>query len=429
MNNSTIPATEQVGAGGRVDVRLYTLIDNSDRMCSKSPSMHEQDLIELLSSLIAVPSVNPAHCSDPDITGERRMADVIEHLFTERGLVIERLDPTGEDRPAVIGRCNTSDPRRTLMVEMHLDTVGVADMTVPPFQATIRDGKLYGRGSCDMKGSMAAFLHALTPERVEACRKQGVELMVVAAPDEETGTHGASHLVQLGIKADMAIILEPTRCLPVIAHKGAFWYDVELRGRSGHGSQPASGVSTNAALARFLPELLNIHQRLAETSPHPLLGASTLNLGRIEGGQTYNIIPERTRLHLDRRVVPSENAEAFVEEIQQLLEDLTQQGLLCGGSITLNQNTLPFATSPDAPLVTQLQAAITQVTGSPAPAQGTSWVSDASPFGQVCGQTLVFGPGDIAQAHTDNEYITLEQLRLGSRIFAVFLDHHLYPPV
>jgi acetylornithine deacetylase/succinyl-diaminopimelate desuccinylase family protein len=391
------------------------------------PYMHSQALIDLLSSLIAVPSVNPAHCSDPDITGERRMADLIEGLLKERGLLTEQLYPSDENRPAVIGRSNSPNPRISLMVEMHLDTVGVADMTVPPFQGTLREGKLYGRGSCDMKGSMAAFLHALTPERVEACRQQGIELMVVAAPDEETGTHGASHLVQMGIRADAAIILEPTRCLPVIAHKGAFWYEVELRGRSGHGSQPASGVSTNAALAYFIPGLLDIHQRLAEASPHPLLGASTLNLGRIDGGQTYNIIPERTRLQLDRRVVPSENAENFVEDIQQLIQHLTDQGVLCGGRISLNQNTLPFATSSDAPLVKNLQAAISHVTQAPAPVQGTSWVSDASPFGQVCGQTVVFGPGDITQAHSDNEYITLEQLTLGARIFAELLDHHLSP--
>lgn len=376
--------------------------------------------------MIAVPSVNPAHCSDPDITGEWRMADLIEGLLRERGLVIERLHPIAEDRPAVIGRSKPTNPRTSLMVEMHLDTVGVADMTIDPFHAMVREGKLYGRGSCDMKGPAAAFLHALTPDRIEKLNDHGIELMVVATPDEETGTHGAAHLVEVGIRADMAIILEPTRCLPVIAHKGAFWYDIELRGRSGHGSQPASGVSTNAALAHFLPELLDIHRRLSEASPHPLLGVSTLNIGRIEGGQTYNIIPERTRLHLDRRVVPSEHAETFAEEIQQLIENLTQQGLLCGGTISLNQNTLPFSTPPDAPLVQKLQRAITAVTHSPALPEGSSWVSDASPFGQVCGQTLVFGPGDISQAHTDNEYITLDQLSLGARMFAELLDHHLH---
>lgn len=385
--------------------------------------MHSHSLIDLLSSLIAVPSVNPAHCSDPEITGERRMADLVERLLRERGLVTERLNPTGEDRPAVIGRSNPPNPKTTLLLEMHLDTVGVADMTIDPFHAEVRDGKLYGRGSCDMKGSFAAFLHALTPDRIGKLNERGIELMVVAAPDEETGTHGAAHLVELGIRADMAIILEPTRCLPVIAHKGAFWYDIELRGRSGHGSQPASGVSTNAALARFLPELLNIHRHVSEASPHPLLGTSTLNIGRIEGGQTYNIIPERTRVHLDRRVVPSERAETFAEQIQQLLDDLTNEGFLCGGTITLNQNTLPFSTPPESPLVQKLQSAISAVTHAPAPPEGTSWVSDASPFGQVCGQTLVFGPGDISQAHTDNEYITLEQLHLGARIFEEFLDH------
>lgn len=384
--------------------------------------MHSSPLTTLCIRLIGTPSVNPAHSQDAGITGEKRMAHLFADLFAERGLETEFLTPMGPERPAVIGRSNVANRRKTLMVEMHLDTVGIADMKIDPFRAEIKDGKLYGRGSSDMKGSMAAFFHALTPQRIQSLAERGIQLLVVGAPDEETGLGGSMKLAAEGLGADYALILEPTRCLPVIAHKGALWYEVQLRGRSGHGSQPEKGLSTNAALAAFLPALFQIHQQLAERYSHPLLGSSTLNIGKIEGGQTYNIIPEKTILQLDRRVIPNEPAHLFPEQVNALIADLVAQGILLGGDCPLSCETTPFATSADSDLVKSMQASITRITGQPAPCSGSSWVSDASPFSQTCGQLLVFGPGDIAQAHTDNEFIEISQLETASAIFADFLD-------
>lgn len=384
--------------------------------------MHPSPLTNLCFRLIGTPSVNPAHSGDAGITGEKRMAHLFADLFAERGLETEFLSPIGSDRPAVIGRSKPAYPRKTLMVEMHLDTVGIADMKIDPFQAEIKDGRLYGRGSCDMKGSMAAFFHALTPQRIQSLSQRGIQLMVLGAPDEETGLGGSMKLSADGLGADYAIVLEPTRCLPVIAHKGALWYEVTLLGRSGHGSQPEKGVSTNAALATLLPALFEIHNELASQYRHPLLGNSTLNIGKIEGGQTYNIIPERTVLKLDRRVIPNEPTGLFPEKVNALINDLVSRGLLVGGHCVLSCETVPFATDAESPLVKALQQAIEQISGHPAPADGTSWVSDASPFSRTCGQILVFGPGDIAQAHTDNEFIELSQLEMAAKIFARFLD-------
>ncbi|MDF3127594.1 M20/M25/M40 family metallo-hydrolase [Kiritimatiellaeota bacterium B1221] len=381
------------------------------------------NLTDLLSRLIATPSVNPAHSDDPGITGEKRMAELFFSIFQAKGLQTEMIYPMGKERPAVIGKSQPEEIRSTLMLEMHLDTVAVAGMTIDPFQTEITDGKLYGRGACDMKGSMAALFHALTPERIQTLSERGIQLILLGAPDEETGLGGSTKLAAEGLGADVAIVLEPTRCLPVIAHKGAHWYEVHLRGRSGHGSQPHTGVSTNAALAEFLPDLFQIHADLTAAYQHPLLGTSSLNIGKISGGQTYNIIPEHTLLQLDRRVIPNEAPELFQVQVNQLIEKQVQQNLLLSGECLLHSHTDSFATEEDSPLVKSLQAAITRVTGEPAPCSGTSWVSDASPFSRTCGQVLVFGPGDIAQAHTEDEYIEIEQLERGAKIFTDFLDH------
>lgn len=381
-------------------------------------------LHQLLRDLIQTPSVNPAHCSDPAISGEWRMADRLAALLQERGLTLERIDTPDPERPAILARANAPQSRRTLMFEVHLDTVGIDNMTLPPFEGLIRGNRIYGRGACDMKGPAAALLHALTPARIHALTRRGISLLVVGAPDEECGTKGAETLAKNGIGADHAIILEPTRNRPVVAHKGANWYDLTLRGRSGHGSQPEAGVSTHEALARLLPELLRAHKALQQMHAHPLLGTSSLNLGRITGGHTYNIIPDHTLLQLDRRVIPGEPPELFEQAVRHILDELIREGRLLYGSLTPVNQTPAFATSPDNPLPIALLDAIEAVTARRPPCEGSSWVSDAAPFSTTCAQTLVFGPGDIAQAHTEDEFIDLTDLETGSAILARFLDDY-----
>lgn len=375
---------------------------------------------DLLTRLVAVPSVNPAHSLDADITGEARMADALTDPLEARGLRVRRLDLYGPGRPALIAESPPA-PRR-LMFGVHLDTVGVDHMTRPPFTPVIENGRLYGRGACDMKGATAALLTALTPDRVRALSERGVQLVFVATPNEECGTLGAARLVEGDFRADHAVILEPTRNRPVIAHKGAHWMEIDLKGRSGHGSQPENGVSANAALASLLPRLLALHRDLAARHPHPLLGLSTLNLGRIEGGTTFNIIADHTRVQLDRRVVPSEPPEAFHDGVRELLRGLVAAGEALDASFSLHTHTSAFATDPDSQLVRHLLGAIHRATGEDPEPEGTSWVSDAAPFSRVCDEILVFGPGDIAQAHTADEYIELASLDRGVRVFETFLD-------
>ena len=384
-------------------------------------------LHQLLRDLVRIPSVNPAHSADPAIAGERRMADALAALLRERGFAVERIDSPDPDRPAILGRSGPANPSSTLMFEVHLDTVGVDNMTLPPFEGLLKDNRLYGRGACDMKGSTAALLYVLTPERIQALTDRGIALLIVGAPDEECGTKGAQSLADRGIGADHAVILEPTRNRPVVAHKGANWYDIVLRGRSGHGSQPEAGVSTLEALARLLPELLRAHKALQQMHRHPLLGVSSLNIGRIDGGHTYNIIPDHTLIQLDRRVIPTEPPELFEQAARHILDELVREKRLLAGEITRVNQTAAFATAPGASLPQTLLDAIEAITGTRPACEGTSWVSDAAPFSTTCAQTLVFGPGDIAQAHTEDEFIDLTALETGAAILARFLDDYGAP--
>lgn len=386
--------------------------------------METQSVTQLLTELIAIPSVNPAHDTRPEVTGEARMADYLEAQLSQRGFHVERRELMGPDRPAVIGRLGLSAPVKTLMFGVHLDTVGVSHMTIPPFEPEVKDGKVYGRGACDMKGSTAALLAALTPETIQACRDAGTELILVGTPDEECGTVGAKLLADQGLGADQCIVLEPTRNHPVIAHHGCRWYDVHLHGVACHGSQPQNGVSTNVATARLLPEILRAHKALQGMHNDPALGTSTLNIGKIDGGHAHNIVPDHTTIGLDRRVLPSEPPVLFEQALAHVLDELKQENLITTSKIESIGSTPSFATATDSDLVNSFSAAIADTTGAPAKPFGTAWVSDASQFSRTCPEILVWGPGDIAQAHTEDEWIEISQLEQAVEILTRFLSSH-----
>ena len=350
------------------------------------------------------------------------MAKEMERQLQSRGFVTEQVILTDATRPAVIGRVPVKSPRYRLMFENHLDTVGVSHMTIPPFAAEERDGRLYGRGACDMKGSTAAMLVALSRERVQAIKAKGIELMVVCAPDEECGTAGAKRLAERGIGADHCIVLEPTGNQPVIAHSGCRWYEISLFGTACHGSEPHKGMSTNLAAVELLEGLFSEHRRLAEKNPDPLLGESTLNLGILRGGTALNIVPDHTVIGLDRRVVPSEDPALFENALQQMLNGLITSGTLKDAGWKIVAETPSFATGSDSRVLRQLSQAIQKVSGECARPAGTAWVSDAAPFSQTCGEILVWGPGDISQAHTEDEWVSIQQLNEAVEILETFLD-------
>ena len=260
-------------------------------------------VVELLQKLVAIPSVNPEDTDDPAITGEQRLADFLKTRLEQDGWQVEYTWPE-PGRPNLVARFGSEAAARSLMFEAHLDTVSVANMTIDPFAAELRDGRLYGRGACDMKGPMAAALHALSRPRLERLSAAGIQLIFVAAMGEEKGNQGALELAKSDLKADELIVLEPTGLQLVTAHKGTAWMEVELTGRAGHGSEPSEGVNAIEAAGRLMEALRTRTADRAKTACHPQLGGPTLNTGKISGGSAVNIIADRCVLELDRRLLP-----------------------------------------------------------------------------------------------------------------------------
>jgi acetylornithine deacetylase/succinyl-diaminopimelate desuccinylase-like protein len=382
--------------------------------------MPTTDPVAVLQELVAIPSVNPLHTDDAAIADEFRMADDLAARLAALGFEVEH-DRLDERRGNVIGTYGDASAARSLLFEAHLDTVGVADMTIPPFTPTIRDGRLYGRGACDMKGAMAAALTALDVGLLERLRQAGYRVLFIGAYGEETGNLGAERLVERGLGADAAIILEPTELEIVYGHKGALWMDAHLVGEAGHGSDPERACSAITVAAAFVMWLQEQIGRDVAESAHAELGAPTLNVGRIDGGLAINIVAQHCRLQLDRRWVSGESAETIVASYQAWLDEACAAGRLVSGTIDVRKQGDPFVTARDSELVRGLQAALA-AEGLPPACATAAWFSDAGAFSRTCDQIVVFGPGSIEQAHTADEYIELAELEKGRRVLRAYLE-------
>ncbi len=384
--------------------------------------------LELLQELIAIPSVNPDHTDNPAIANEYRMALFLSAWLSERGFAVE-YDSVDEWRGNVIGRYGPAQPAYHLLLEAHLDTVGIDGMTIDPFAPVVKAGRCYGRGACDMKGALAAALTALdNAALLQRLATAGVAVTVAGAYGEETGNIGAERLATQGLAADGAIVLEPTGCTLVHAHKGALWTAITLQGAGGHGSDPTQGCNAILGMCELLPWLqggwLDPIASAAESADGASwFGASggTVNIGRIVGGNAINIIAPHCRVEVDRRLLPGESPDVLLARLDDQLQAHCVAGHATGYSVEVLKQGVAFATPPTAPLISDLAAAV-RVAGGKAELTVASWHSDASALARTCKDVVVFGPGDIAQAHTRDEFIELSQLELGTKILRAYLE-------
>ncbi|MBU1908704.1 MAG: M20 family metallopeptidase [Verrucomicrobia bacterium] len=372
--------------------------------------------VELLKQLIGIPSVNPEHTQDARIAGEERLSCFLAGYLEEQGFEVTWQDrETG--RPNLVASYGPEQAPCTLLLEAHMDTVGVDGVPGHPFQARIEGGRLYGRGACDCKGPMAAGLAALTADALEALVGKGYRVLFAAVMGEETGNTGAMRLVQQGLRADRAIVLEPTDLSIVHAHKGALWFEVHVAGRAAHGANPEQGVNAILGMARLLDRILLRHQEDRRRLHHETLGPPTLSVGQIHGGVAVNVVPDHCMMRIDRRTLPGEDGSEILEGVEAELDALLREGLLLGGELKVLKEGPPFHTDENSELVQALGRACERA-GRPARRAGSGWYSDAGPLSTVCPEVVAFGPGSIRQAHTSDEFIELESLHAGTVILS-----------
>ena len=366
----------------------------------------------LLADLVRLPSVNPMGraLQGADLY-EHRVTAYLEDFFRGLGVPCER-QAVAPQRSNILARFEMPGARRTLVFEAHQDTVPTDNMTVDPFAATIANGRLYGRGACDIKGGMAAMLAAFA--RLVHDRPAGVcNVLMACSVDEEHTFLGIQEFVKRGLKADMAVVAEPTNLRIVKAHKGVCRWHVLTAGRSCHSSAPEQGVNAIYRMGRLLGGIERCAEELRGSRSDPLLGPPTLSVGRIEGGTSVNTVPDRCRIEVDRRLIPGEDALAAPA---QLTDYLKRTGI-----------DVPFECSPlwincpalgpelSGELVTRLGDCIDAVTGTHE-VICVPYGTDASTLAQAGIPSVVFGPGDIAQAHTCDEWVPLDEVEQASEV-------------
>lgn len=376
--------------------------------------MNSASAADLLRRLVAIPSVNPALSDDPALRDELRIVAWLEPWFAARGFAVRRVGQT-PGRPNLLARFGAAAPKKTILFESHLDTVGVTGFQGDPFVLREVDGRLYGRGACDTKGPLAAFMAACDAEVLAALAKSGVQIVWLGAIGEETGNLGAEEAVADGLRADECVVLEPTDLHVVHAHKGACWFTAATRGRAVHASDPARGDNAILKMPAVWQILDDAVAAAGQTYCSAVLGRPTVSVGTIRGGTGTNVVPDRCEIQVDRRLMPGETAA-------QVLDDLRARFAAIPGGVELGllKEGLPFHTDADAPLVRRFSAAL-EASGVPPVREGAAWCSDAGPLAPACGETIVWGPGAIAQAHTVDEYVEKSSLAAGVAVLRRYL--------
>jgi acetylornithine deacetylase len=372
---------------------------------SVETAARDGDPVALARLLVSIPSVNPVLADGG--AGEREIAKVAGDLLREWGLTTEIVE-AAPGRPNVVATLEGAGP--TLLLNGHLDTVGVSGMTVDPFGARLDGDRLIGRGACDMKAGVAALMAA-------ACRlaRGGPRprLVVALTSDEEHASLGMASLVgsaRAGTLADLAVVCEPTSLKVMPAHKGFVWIRATFRGRAAHGSRPQVGVDAIRHAGLYLAALDAYAGELGSRPPHPLLGHGSFHAGTIAGGSAESVYPDRCELLLERRTLPGESADAVLAEFQAVLDTLRDRESALDATLETTLARPGTEVSSDDALVRGLLAAGV-ASGVPEVVEGmTAWV-DAAFLNEAGVPAVCYGPGSIEQAHTVDEWVDVREIR------------------
>jgi acetylornithine deacetylase len=359
------------------------------------------DLTALLGQLVAIDSINPALV--PGGAGETTIARFVAEWARGLGLEVEIVEPT-PGRPSVVAVARGTGGGRSLILNAHTDTVGVAGMA-DPLTPRVEGNRLYGRGAYDMKAGLAASMAV-----IEAAVGRGWrgDLILTAVADEEHASIGTAAVVERW-RADAAIVTEPTGLDLSIAHKGFSWLTVETHGVAAHGSRPDLGVDAIAKIGAILVALERHDHELRAGAGHPLLGTGSVHASLISGGQELSSYPEHCRLEIERRTVPGEDAALVERQIRALLDAASAADPALRATLSLGLVRDPYEIAPDAPIVAAVRRHATAARGSaPAYVAGTGWM-DSALLGAAGIPTVIFGP-DGAGAHAVEEWADLDSV-------------------
>ncbi|MGI9474048.1 MAG: M20 family metallopeptidase [Rubripirellula sp.] len=379
--------------------------------------MQLEPVLDTLAELIRIKSVNPNY---DDGVSEAEITGYIESFFTKHGIETRRQNVIA-DRDNLIATIPGIDRSRRIIFEAHVDTVSALEMSIAPFQPLVRDGKMHGRGSCDTKGGLAAMMHAMVSLHQQE-KSPPCEVWFVAAVDEEFSYRGVAELCrELDASTTLAaIVAEPTELRSVIASKGLVRWVIRTEGVAAHSAKPHLGNNAIEQMAYIIQAIERDTSAMAATD-HPLLGSATCNVGLIRGGIQINLVPPHCEIELDRRMLPGETPEGVLAHYQTLLDGVMAHNPQIRATMLPPMLTdVPLETPVESDAVRQMQGVLSSLDLNPEPI-GVPFCSDASKFGQLGIPSMILGPGNIDQAHANNEFVDCRQVLQACKVYQRFM--------
>jgi len=382
-------------------------------------SLKKKNLVELTRRLIHIPTENPPG-------NEKEAVLFLKPFLSKMGFRVNvHLSPKG--RYNLVAEKRWGKGGRNLIFSGHLDVVPSGDPAqwkYPPYGGKLYKGRIYGRGSSDMKGGIASFIHAIAMvDRSNIPLNQGSLILHLVSDEESHGHQGMGYLAKKGlIKGDAVIVGEPTNLDLIIAQKGALWFKITTFGKSAHGSRPSQGINAIEKMTKLMDRLNSI-PLLKE---HSLLGKPTINIGKIQGGAKVNMVPDRCEIEVDRRLLPNENKEEILREIKEAIESLQAQDPLLKYQIEEIDYAEPSEIHPDEEIVRIGLEAVKEVLGERPKVRGFSGFTDARFYiNQFHIPTLIFGPGGTDQSHTTDESVEVNNLIQAAKVYARIIYNFL----
>lgn len=366
---------------------------------------------DVLRELVAIESVNPSLV--PGGAGEEEIARYVRKCLDTSGCKTE-LQEVALGRWNAVGILSGRGGGRSLILNGHLDTVGVAGMA-DPFASRVEAGRLFGRGAQDMKGGLAAALAAVEALS-EGPRLKG-DVIVQAVADEEYQSAGTRALIAQNVRADAAIVMEPTGLEIATTHKGFAWAEVVTQGRAAHGSRPEEGIDGIVLMGHVLVEIGRLQERLESGAAHALVGRGSVHASLIAGGQELSSYPASCTLSLERRLVPGEDVSTLARELDEIMAALRKKDERFEGRFTCGYWAQPLETPRSAAIAESLAQSVRRVTGHEAVLGTQAFWTDAALLSEAGIPSVLFGPGG-AGLHSAEEYVVLEDVRICAEVLA-----------
>ena len=364
----------------------------------------QKALSDLLRKMIAIESINPG-LSDQG-SGESVIAEMLGDYMLTMGLEVEYQEPE-PGRKNVIGIWKGIGGGKSLLLNGHLDTVGTDGMTIPPFLPEVREGRIYGRGSMDMKSGVAAQIVSVKTLQDAGIRLKG-DVLITCVADEENLSIGTEALVR-DYRADAAIVTEPTNLDIVVAHKGFVWARIEIAGKAAHGSRPEEGVDAIIKAGKLLVELDKLEHQILPLKSHPLLGRASLHASLIRGGTAISVYPDNCIIDLERRTLPGEDSQTAEKELKDVLKSLKAQDPQFDGKVNIRFERSPMAVPVESEIVQTLSHSFRQRMNHPPKHAGIAFWTDAGLLNDAGIPTVVFGPGGKG-LHAAVEYVEFDSV-------------------